>query len=492
MSSSKVQNRILNPRPDQLEVIQAVEKSQDALVVWPTGAGKSLCYQWPALHSEDLTLVVSPLIALMEDQVRHAKANGWPFQCLHSDLSFDEKKRRLKGVADGSIKLLYVTPERFQKPEFWEALSGRRVGLFAVDEAHCVSQWGYDFRPHYTLLGEMAERLGRPPIMALTATANLETQRVILDVLKLKPGTRVFGHTMVRENIQLNVHDLFEFEDKFERLVQLLSAVPTPAIVYFTLISSLEKVSERLKIPHLKYHGNMMARDKKRAHAEFLASGDGLMLATPAYGLGVDKSNIRTIIHFEVPNSVEAYVQEVGRAGRDGVMSDGHLLYASSDLQMQMDLVQNLTPDLEYVRSLWRILVGRMDEVRAGGAEFLNAQMSFKNKRDMRFETALNLFERWGMIKFENRNYKTLEILDQDLGEGSADAKMMNPRGESKNSEEIFANMPDSNIRKRKLMEKLNFLVGYVNDENCRWVYLNQYFGVDDLEPCGRCDVCRG
>lgn len=477
MSSSKVQNRILTPRPDQLEVIQTVQKSHDALVVWPTGAGKSLCYQWPALQSEDLTLVVSPLIALMEDQVRHAQANGWPFQCLHSDLSFDEKQRRLKGVADGSIKLLYVTPERFQKPEFWAALNSRRVGLFAVDEAHCVSQWGYDFRPHYTLLGDMAVKLGRPPILALTATANLETQKVILDVLKMKPGTQVFGQTMVRENIQLNVQDLFEFEDKFEALEKLLKEVPTPAIVYFTLISSLEKVSERLKLPHWKYHGNMMAKDKKRSHKDFLASGfdgapGGLMLATPAYGLGVDKANIRSIVHFEVPNSVEAYVQEVGRAGRDGVISEGHLLYASGDLQMQMDLVQNLTPDLEYVKRLWRILVGRMDEVRAGGAEFLNAQMSFKNKRDMRFETALNLFERWGLIKFENRNYKTMEVLDVD-------------------GEENFSNMPDSNVRKKKLMEKLNFIVGYARGEECRWVYLNRYFGVTDLVACGKCDVCR-
>ena len=229
MSSNKVQNRILTPRPDQLEVIQTVQNAQDALVVWPTGTGKSLCYQWPALQTlspnqksgADLTLVVSPLIALMEDQVRHAKANGWPFQCLHSDLSFDEKKRRLKAVASGSVKLLYVTPERFQKPDFWEALSGRRVGLFAVDEAHCVSQWGYDFRPHYTLLGEMAEKLGRPPILALTATANLETQKLILEVLRMRSGTRVFGHTMVRKNIRLNVHDLYEFEDKLKKLEEI-------------------------------------------------------------------------------------------------------------------------------------------------------------------------------------------------------------------------------------------------------------------------------
>lgn len=484
MSSSKVQNRILTPRPDQLEVIQTVQNAQDALVVWPTGSGKSLCYQWPALQSEDLTLVVSPLIALMEDQVRHARANGWPFQCLHSDLSFDEKQRRLRAVASGAVKLLYVTPERFQKPDFWEALSSRRVSLFAVDEAHCVSQWGYDFRPHYTLLGEMAERLGRPPILALTATANGETQKLILEVLRMRAGTRVFGHTMVRENIRLNVHDLYEFEDKFEKLKELLGVVAKPAVVYFTLISSLEKVSERLGFQHFKYHGNMMAKDKKRTHGEFLASGfdgmaDGLMLATPAYGLGVDKQNIRSIIHFEVPSSVEAYVQEVGRAGRDGVISDGHLLYASSDLQMQMDLVGNLTPDLDYMRGLWRLLTTRMDEVRAGGAEFINQQMSFKNKRDVRFETALNLFERWGMIKFENRNYRTLEVLDED-------------------GDQELAGMGDSGVRKKKLMEKLHFVVGYVQSESCRWVYLNRYFGVADgtvgvagLKPCGMCDVCR-
>lgn len=470
MSSSKVQNRILTPRSNQLEVIQTVQKAHDALVVWPTGAGKSLCYQWPALHSEDLTLVVSPLIALMEDQVRHAKANAWPFQCLHSDQSFEEKQKRLKAVADGTIKLLYVTPERFQKPEFWEALKGRRVGLFAVDEAHCVSQWGYDFRPHYTLLGEMAQRLGRPPILALTATANLETQKVILEVLKMQPGTQIFGQTMVRDNICLNVHDLYEFEDKIEQLEKLLKEIPRPAVVYFTLISTLEKVSERLKLPHLKYHGNMMAKDKKRAHAEFLASQDDLMLATPAYGLGVDKANIHSVVHFEVPNSVEAYVQEVGRAGRDGSVSEGHLFYASQDLQMQMDLVQNLTPDLDYMKRLWNLLERRLDEVKAGGAEFLNQQMSFKNKRDMRFETALNLFERFGMIKFENRNYKTLEVLGDDND---------------------FAKIPDSEVRRRKLMEKLNFLVGYSREEKCRWVYLNRYFGVNELERCGRCDVCR-
>ena len=470
MSFSKVQNRILNPRPDQLEVIQTVQKAHDALVVWPTGAGKSLCYQWPALHSEDLTLVVSPLIALMEDQVRHAKANGWPFQCLHSDQSFEEKQKRLKGLKDGSIRLLYVTPERFQKSEFWEALAGRKVGLFAVDEAHCVSQWGYDFRPHYTLLGEMAERLRRPPILALTATANVETQKVILDVLHMKKDARVFGETMVRENVALNVHDLYDFEEKFILLEKLLKEVKRPCVVYFTLISTLEKVSERLKLQHWVYHGNRMAKDKKCAHSEFLESTDGLMLATPAYGLGVDKRNIHSIVHFEVPNSVEAYVQEVGRAGRDGSVSEGHLFYSSADLQMQMDLVKNLTPEAEYMKRLWTLLVRRMDEVRSGGGEFLNEQMSFKNKRDRGYETALNLFERWGLIRFENRNYKTLEVLGNDAD---------------------MAQLPDSETRRKKLMEKLNFLVGYAREENCRWVYLNQYFGVKNLEKCGRCDVCQ-
>lgn len=470
MSSSKVQNRILTPRPEQLEVIQTVQKSHDALVVWPTGAGKSLCYQWPALHSEDLTLVVSPLIALMEDQVRHARANNWPFQCLHSDLSFEEKQKRLAGVTSGSVKLLYVTPERFQKPDFWAALSKRRVGLFAVDEAHCVSQWGYDFRPHYTVLGEVAEKLGRPPILALTATANLETQKVILDVLKMKPGTKVFGQTMVRSNVALNVHDIYDFEEKFLHLEKLLKEAKTPCVIYFTLISTLEKVSERLKLPHLKYHGNMMAKDKKRSHAAFLATDSGLMLATPAYGLGVDKHNIHSIVHFEVPNSIEAYVQEVGRAGRDGSVSNGHLFYASMDLQMQMDLVQNLTPEVEYMKRLWGLLNNRIDEARAGGAEYLNQQMSFKNKRDMRFETALNLFERFGMIKFENRDYRFLEVLGEDAD---------------------FSKIPDSDIRRKKLMEKLNFLVGYARDEHCRWVYLNKYFGVVDLDVCGICDVCR-
>jgi ATP-dependent DNA helicase RecQ len=460
-------------RPPQRKALELLSQGHPLLIVWPTGSGKSLCYQLPAMASGDLTLVVSPLIALMEDQTAKCRALGWPVTCVHSAVRGPEREARLKKVKGGGVKLLYVTPERFRSPEFLDVLKSRRVALLAVDEAHCISQWGHDFRPDYSRLGEIRKLLGNPQTIALTATATREVQADIVQQLGMGPQASVLWEGVERPNLHLSAVECDGEEEKMAALEDWLRSVSGPKIVYCTLISRLEKLSEWLQVrgfAHEVYHGERGDSERKRAGRAFLEGDAQLMLATPAFGLGVDKPDIRGVAHFEIPGSLESYFQEVGRAGRDGAKSWCRLFYHQEDLTTQMQFIETLTPDPDFVRATYKLLVSWKDRLPVSRLDDLREQLSFKNKRDYRLETALSFLDRWEVIRFPHRRLDKLEFL-RDLEEGDLSAEMWK-------------------ARKLSLQKKLMSLVQWFRSEECRKVGIYKYFGWDANEPCGFCDRC--
>lgn len=411
-------------RPPQEEIISHVLSGSSALAVMPTGFGKSLCFQIPAVLSEGLTLVISPLVALMKDQVDQACRKGVKAAFINSSQSREEKEAVLARVVAGKVNLLYATPERFRKPEFWAALEKRPIALFVVDEAHCISEWGHDFRPDYTRLGDVRERLGNPTTLAVTATATQDVRADILKQLHLPNDTSVFLSGVDRPNLHLKSIEVHGLAEKVRAIIGEHHHVPGPKIVYFSLIQTLQEVSReigKLGMDHLVYHGQLSNSDRRSMQNRFLHDRSEVMLATPAFGLGINKENIRAVIHAELPGSVEAYYQEVGRAGRDGLPAEGLLLFDPDDIAIQMDFIKWANPDPGFLERTYSTLLNNPDRVRAEGIDFLRRQLNFYNTRDFRVETALGTLERFGFIEGQSQeSWKAVEppsgdVMDPEL-----------------------------------------------------------------------------
>ncbi len=461
-------------REPQRKALEKLCAGKNLLLIWPTGSGKSLCYQLPALALPGLTIVISPLIALMDDQTAKARGLGWPVTCVHSGIGREDRLKRLRQVGEGKIKLLYVTPERFRQEEFLALLRTVTVSLLAVDEAHCISQWGHDFRPDYSKLRHIRGLMGNPQVLALTATATPEVQTDILRQLDMEPGAEILWEGVERPNLYLAAKEFAGEDEKLERLVEWLREIEGAKIIYFTLISTLERISEWLqakKFPHRTYHGDLEDRHRRQNQSAFVNGESFLMLATPAFGLGVDKPDIRGVAHFEIPGSIEAYFQEVGRAGRDGKPSRCELLYVQNDLETQMGFIESLTPEPDYVRATYRLLnqwKGRLKTLRL---DDMREQLSFKNKRDYRLETALSYLDRLGVIRFPHRRLDQLEFLRE--------------------LEDADVSDQEWKERKQQLQKKLMALVQWFRSDVCRKVVIYAYFGWPDQEPCKFCDVCE-
>jgi ATP-dependent DNA helicase RecQ len=345
----------------QQQIVDRVLSGQSGLVVMPTGSGKSLTFQLPALALEGpgTTLVFSPLIALMEDQVAALKAKGIRAEYINSTLSRAERERRYAEVAEGAYDLVYATPERMRKPEFVAALAARPGGiekavkLLAIDEAHCITKWGHDLRPAYQEVGSFRRLLGSPPTLALTATATREVRRDILTTLGLGEAEMpLYAMALDRPNLRLETRPTWDDDAKIAAITEVATELEGTGIVYFALIKDLERMYSRVAraLPDRRlamYHGKLDPREKKRVYRRFIEAEpeDGLLLlATNAFGMGVDKPDIRFILHAQVPGSVEAYYQEVGRAGRDGLPSRCLLLYSQDDLAIQQTFAEWKNP----------------------------------------------------------------------------------------------------------------------------------------------------
>lgn len=321
-------------RPNQLEIIENAMSGNDSLVLMPTGGGKSICYQIPALALPGTTIVVSPLISLMKDQVETLKANGIEAAALNSDNTADSDTIIRRKCMDGDMKLLYVSPEKLLT-EIPYLLSHIHISLFAIDEAHCISQWGHDFRPEYAQLGQLRERFPSVPIMALTATADRITRHDIITQLKLRNCPEYIS-SFDRPNLNLSVKRGFRDKEKMAFILNFIKARPFDAgIIYCLSRKTTEKVATSLRtkgINALPYHAGLSNQERSETQEKFKNDEVQVVCATIAFGMGIDKSNIRWVIHFNMPKSIESFYQEIGRAGRDGAPADTVLFYSIADI----------------------------------------------------------------------------------------------------------------------------------------------------------------
>ncbi len=400
-------------RPGQEAAVSAILAGRDTVVVLPTGGGKSLCFQVPALLMPGLTVVVSPLISLMKDQVDALTARGLPAAFINSSLSSAQVSDRLARVDRGEIKLLYVAPERFDFGKTAERLRRTGVSLLAIDEAHCISQWGHDFRPSYLRVKNVHEALGSPTTIALTATATPEVRRDIIRELALKnPETIITGFD--RPNLTYFVVPVKNDAEKERRLAEILRKYEGLAVIYASTrkaVDHLTTVLERAKIPAAGYHAGLDDSRRREVQEAFMSEKIRAIVATNAFGMGIDKPNVRLVIHYTMPGTLEAYYQEAGRAGRDGQHSDVFLLHAFPDRFTHEFFIKGSYPERAVVEETYAALVRLSDGQGFVAAEPEDLLRAIKSKATTReIEAAVRILERSKALTLSNGDQTRVHV----------------------------------------------------------------------------------
>jgi ATP-dependent DNA helicase RecQ len=459
--------------PGQEEVIRRVLAGEDTLAILATGAGKSLCYQLPALMLPGTTLVVSPLIALMKDQLDMLADRGvHETVALNSTLTEDQEAAAIARVASGTTKIVFVTPEKLEDDAFVAILRKLTVPLFVIDEAHCISQWGHDFRPAYLNLGRVIATLGHPTVLALTATATPAVREDVLAQLGIphvKPIVRGFD----RPNLIYSVRRAENEAGKLRAIKALFEsgALPGTGIIYTATIKNALEVQkylhDNLDLPAAVYHSKLAKHDRIAVHELFMQEAIRAVVATNAFGLGIDKPNIRFVVHYDLPGSIEAYTQEAGRAGRDGAPSKCFLVYRISDTRVQNYFLTGKYPDIEEVQRVF------------GTLEVFGSQEDGVSLTDLRKITQLPLTK-----------LKVVLALLKKAGfiEASSRAKYVLARHASR---EAVLDLANYETKKRYDRSKLAMMLQYAETTACRRRFILNYFGENyTAESCGACDNC--
>lgn len=465
-------------RDPQEKIIETIMTQDETMVIMPTGGGKSLCFQLPALLLSGVTLVISPLIALIKDQVDALKRKGLPAAGISSLQSPAEQSSIINGMARGEYKLIYVAPERFRSERFLQALQKVNISLLAIDEAHCISQWGHDFRPDYMQIGKVIEKLSIKKIAAFTATATPEVRSDIEKNLGFKNPT-AFVSGFARKNLRIQITEVDNEEHKYKRLNTIILAHKT-GIIYCATRKNVENVFMALKeLGHksICYHGGLSENERNETQDIFIGKKVDIVVATNAFGMGIDRDDIRFVVHFDMPGSVEAYYQEAGRAGRDGKESVCELLFNYADKRVQEFFIEGSNPGMDVIIDTYDLLKNMADNSHEIKISLDKLREAFPYKvNPMAISTSVSILSRHNYIQ-------RFDIPGQRI----RGTRITNPK--------LFSHQIDLDAKALKEKEKrdrakLKSVIQFAYGRSCRQQWILHYFGERKSHPCKKCDNC--